>query len=117
MNDSALFPGEGAVEMLDEQEIDAEPRDLALLDAKRRQTERLAPRHEDAARVRLEGQHRHRRAARLGERAGLADQRRMALVQPVEIAHRQHRAALMLRTGARMTDDAQSGQGGVETPQ
>src|SRR5207302_4348484 len=42
------------VEMLDEQQVDAEPLDLALLDPKRGQPIRLAFRHEDAARVRLE---------------------------------------------------------------
>ena len=83
--------------MLDEQQIDPEPRDLALLDAERGQPERLAPGHEDAARVRLEGQHRRRHAGRAGTVARLADQRRMAPVQPVEIAHRQHRAARMAR--------------------
>ena len=45
------------VEMLDEQQIDPEPRDLALLDAERRQPERLGLRHEHAARMRLEGQY------------------------------------------------------------
>src|SRR5580658_3315216 len=97
--------------MLDEQEIDAEPGDLALLDAEWRQAEWLAARHEDVARMRLEGQHRGGGAARRGERAGAADQRRVALVQPIEIAHCQHRAALMRRAGARMSNDAQSGQG------
>src|SRR5579864_7490220 len=57
------FRGEGAIEMLDKEEIDAEPGDLALLDAKRRQAERLAAGHEDIAGMRLEGQHRYRRAA------------------------------------------------------
>jgi hypothetical protein len=57
------LPREFGIEMLDEQEIDAEKRDLALLDAKRRQAKRLAAGNEDVARVRLEGQYRARRAA------------------------------------------------------
>src|SRR5260370_36693381 len=43
------------VEMLDEQQVDAEPLDLALLDPERGQPERFAFRHADAARMRLEG--------------------------------------------------------------
>ena len=34
--------GEAGIEMLDEQELDPEPRDLALLDPERGQPERLA---------------------------------------------------------------------------
>ena len=48
---------------------------------------------EHVARVRLEGQHAGRRVRCAREFAQVADQRRMAAVQPVEIAHRQHRAA------------------------
>ena len=44
INYSALFFDEGEIEMLDEQQIDAEPGDLALLDAERGQPERLARR-------------------------------------------------------------------------
>src|SRR5271168_1033813 len=72
-----------AVEMLDEHEVDAEPSDLSLLDAKRGQPERLAAGQEDVARMRLEGQHRAWRAACAGETGGLGDQRCVSLVQPV----------------------------------
>src|SRR5690242_14619977 len=50
------FAGKLAIEMLDEQELDAKPGELALLDAERRQAERLGVRHKDVARMRLEGQ-------------------------------------------------------------
>ena len=111
------FRGKAAVEMLDEEKIRAEPRDLALLDAERGEPERLPAGHEDIARMRLEGQHAGRRAARFGETPGVADQRRMAFVQAIEVAHRQHRAALVGGAGTGMSDDAQSGQGGATTPE
>jgi hypothetical protein len=101
--------GEFQIEMLDEQELDPEPRDLALLDPERGQAERLALRHEDTARVRLEGQDPRRLSDRLGARACRLDQRRMAQMQPVEIAHRQHRATRMGRSGTGMSDDAEHG--------
>ena len=41
--------------------------------------------------------------------AGISDQRRMALVQPVEIAHCQHRAAPMRRSGTGMSNNAKHG--------
>ena len=96
-NDSALFFAKPSVEMLHEQQVDPEPRDLALLDPERGQPERLACRHEDAARMRLEGQHPGGLPRRLGAVARLADQRRVPQMQPIEIAQRQHRAA---RVGA-----------------
>ena len=102
--------GEGRVEMLHEQKVDAEPRDLALLDAERGQPERLGFRHEHGARVRLERQHRRRQPLRPGAPARLADQRRMAEMQPVEISHRQHRAARVGRIGTGVSDDAQHGK-------
>ena len=95
--------------MLDEQQVDPEPCDLALLDAERGQAERLASGHEDAARMRLEGQDRGGHAVGASAIAGLADQRGMALMQPVEIAHRQHRAARMARSGTGMSDDSEHG--------
>ncbi len=93
---SGALLGKGHVEMLDEQESDPEPRDLAPLDPERGQPKRLALGHEDTARVRLEGGHRRRHAIGAGAIARLADQRGMTLMQPgVEIAHRQHCAARM----------------------
>ena len=103
--------GKAEIEMLDKKEIDAEPRQFALLDAKGRQPERLGRRKKDAARMRLEGQHRGRPALPAAELARLRDQRRMTLVQPVEIAHRQHRWARMARSRAGMSDDADHGDG------
>ena len=97
--------------MLDEQEIDAEPGQFALLDPERGQPERLGSGHEHAARMRLEGQHRGRPAVLPRQVARAADQQRMAAMQPVEIAHRQHRAARMVRLGAGMSDDADHGSG------
>ncbi len=103
--------GETGVEMLDEQQIDAEPSQFALLDAKRGQPKRLGRRDENAARMRLEGQHPDRPVLRPRQIAGAADQQRMAAVQTVEIAHRQHRTARMVRLGAGMSDDADHGAG------
>ena len=100
--------------MLDEQQVDPEPRDLALLDPERGQPERLAFRHEHAARMRLEGQHPGRHAGGAGALARLADQRRVAAMQPVEIAHRQHRAARVARFGTGMADDAEHGRKSAE---
>ena len=97
--------------MLHEQEVDAEPGDLTLLDPEWGQPERLAIRHEDAARVRLEGQHPGRDAVSAGAVASFADQRRVPQMQPVEIAHRQHRAAGMRRSRIGMSDDAEHGAG------
>ena len=97
--------------MLHEQEVDAEPGDLTLLDPEWGQPERLAIRHEDAARVRLEGQDGRGRAGGAGAVPRLADQRRVPEMQPVEIAHRQHRAARVRRSGIGMADDAEHGAG------
>jgi hypothetical protein len=101
--------GEAEIEMLDKQQLDAEPRQFVLFSAERGQPERLAAGIEDAARMRLEGQDGGGRAGGAGAVAGLADQRGMALMQPVEIAHRQHRAARVARSGTGMSDDAEHG--------
>src|SRR5207237_4834507 len=90
---------ETRVEMLDEQQLDPEPRDLALLDPERGQPIGLAAGHEDAARMRLEGQHAGRLAGGMGALAGRPDQRRVPQMQPVKIAHRQDRAARMGGSG------------------
>jgi hypothetical protein len=42
--------------------------------------------------------------------AGSADQQRMTAMQPVEIAHRQNRAARVVRLGAGMSDDSDHGR-------
>ena len=96
--------------MLDEQQIDAEPGHFALLDAERRQPERFGRREEHAARMRLEGQHAGRAARFPRELARLADQHRMAAVQTIEIAHRQHRAARVVRPGTGMSYDSDHGE-------
>src|SRR6266550_2348381 len=101
--------GEFQIEMLDEQELDPEPCDLALLDPERGQAKRLALRHKDTARMRLEGQDARRRSGTLGARAGRLDQRGMPQMQPVEITHRQYRAARMGRSGTGMSDNAEHG--------
>ena len=101
--------GKGAIEMLDKQEINSEPRQFALLDPERGQPKRLARRNEHGSRMRLEGQHgggpvllpRHVACAR--------DKQRVAAMQAVEIAHRQDRAARVVRSGAGMSDDADHG--------
>jgi hypothetical protein len=98
--------GEAEIEMLDEQQIDAEARQFALLDAERRQPERLGPRKENAARMRLEGQHRGRSALGLRTVADLAKQYGMPPMQAVEIAYREDRTTRMVRAGAGMSDDA-----------
>src|SRR3954468_23228166 len=69
--------GEGGVEMLDEQELDAELGDLAFFDPERGQSERFAPGHEDGARMRLEGQDAGRYAGLPRPLAGILDQRRV----------------------------------------
>ena len=101
--------GEFQIEMLDEQELDPEPRDLALLDPKRGQAKRLALRHEDTARMRLEGQDARRLSGPPGARAGRLDQGGVSQMKPVEITHRQHRAARMGRSGTGMSNDAEHG--------
>src|SRR5439155_4926838 len=101
---------EGRVEMPDEQQFDPEPRDLALLDPKRGQPIGLAARHEDAARMRLEGQHPGRLAGGMGALAGGPDQRGVTEMQPVKIAHRQYRAARMGGSGTGMANDAEHGE-------
>ena len=97
--------------MLDEQQIDAEPGQFALLDAERRQPEGFGRRKEHAARMRLEGQHAGRAARFPRELAGPADQHRMPAVQTIEIAHRQDRAGRVVRAGAGMSDDSDHGSG------
>jgi len=99
----------GDIEVLHEQEVDAEPRQLALLDAERREAERLGGREEHAARVRLKSQHRSWPALCPREIARVADQYGMSAMQPVEIAHRENRARRMVRPGTRMADDADHG--------
>jgi hypothetical protein len=59
--------------------------------------------------VRLEGQDPGRLSDGLGARACRLDQRGMAQMQPVEITHRQHRAARVGRSGTGMSDDAEHG--------
>ncbi len=94
---------EGEVEMLDKQQIDAEPCQFALLDAERRQPEGFGRGKEHGARMRLEGQHSGRAACLPRELAGPADQHGMAAVQAIEIAHRQNRAGRVVRSGAGMS--------------
>src|SRR5256885_6860881 len=72
--------GEFQIEMLDEQELDPEPRDLALLDPKRGQAKRLALRHEDTARMRLARQGARRLFGRPGARARRPDPPRVPLI-------------------------------------
>src|SRR5208282_4998548 len=103
--------GKAEIEMLDEQQIDAESRQFALLDAERRQPERLARGKEHAARMRLEGQHRDRPALSSRQVADLADHHRMPAMQAVEIAHREDRTTRVVRSGAGMSDDADHGSG------
>src|SRR5262249_38716565 len=98
--------GKAEIEMLDEQQIDAEPRQFALLDAEWRQPERLGPGNEDAARMRFEGQHTCGRALCLSAVADLAEQYRMPAMQAVEIAHREHRTTRVVRPGTGVADDA-----------
>jgi hypothetical protein len=97
------------IEMLDEQQIDAEPRQFALLDAERRQSERLGRREEHGARVRLEGQ--YRGGPTLGPRkvVCLRDQHSVAAMQAIEIAHREDGAPWVIRSGTGMSDDANHG--------
>src|ERR1700756_3427881 len=97
--------------MLDEQEIDAEPRQFALLDTERRQPEGFGRRKEHAARMRLEGQHSGRAARFPRELASLPDQHGMPAVQTIEIAHRQDRAGRVVRPGAGMSYDSDHGSG------
>ncbi len=81
------FDRKGEIEMLNKQQIDAEPRQLALLDAERGQPKRFGCRDEHTARVRFEGQHPGWPARRSREIAHLADQHGVTAVQAVEIAH------------------------------
>ena len=60
--------------------------------------------------MRLEGQHGGGLAGGAGAVARLADQRGMTLMQPVEIAHRQHRAARVAGSGTGMANDAEHGE-------
>jgi len=59
--------------------------------------------------MRLEGQDAGRLSGRLGARASRLDQRGVSQMKPVEIAHRQHRAARMGRSGTGMSNDAEHG--------
>jgi hypothetical protein len=59
--------------------------------------------------MRLEGQHGRGYAMSPGEVAHLADQHRMSAMQTIEIAHRKNRATRVVRSGARMSDDADHG--------
>jgi len=98
--------GKAEIEMLDKQQVGAEPRQFAFLDPKRRQPERLGPGKENAARMRLEGQHRGRPALRLPTVSDLTEQHCVPAMQPIEIAYREDRATRVVRTGAGMSDDA-----------
>src|SRR6202030_1673785 len=102
---------EGEVEMLDEQQIDAESGQFTLLDAERRQPEGFGRGEEHAARMRLEGQHSGGAARFPRELAGPAGQPGMAAMQTIEIAHRQDRAGRVVRPGAGMSDDSDHGSG------
>src|SRR3984893_7068545 len=106
--DEILGPlgGEAEIEMLDEQQLDSEPRQFMLFGAERGQSERLGGRKEHTARMRLERQHGRGYAMSPGEVAHMADQHRMPAMQTIEIAHRKHRATRVVRSGARMSDDA-----------
>src|SRR5581483_11518441 len=104
------FVGELAVKFLHIERVDAEGGDLALLDPERGQAERLAARHEDRPRVRLEGQDRGRDAGVPRQVLRVADHRLMTLVEPVEIAQRQHRVRARSGSGAGMSDDAEHGR-------
>ncbi len=95
--------------MLDKQQLDAEPRQFMLFGAERGQSERLGGRKEHTARMRLERQHGRGYAMSPGEVAHIADQHRMPAMQTIEIAHRKHRATRVVRSGARMSDDADHG--------
>jgi hypothetical protein len=92
--------------MLNEQKLDPQPGQFTLFDAKRGQPERLGAGKKHAARMRFEGQHGTRPALCPCEVADPANQHRMSAMQPVEIAHGEHRATGMARSGARMSDDA-----------
>jgi hypothetical protein len=81
--------GKGEVEVLDEQKVDAEASQLALFDTQWRQPERLRPREEHLARMRLERQHTGRSLFRLRELARPAEQHGMPAVEAVEIADRE----------------------------
>ena len=97
--------------MLNEQQIDAEPGQFALLDAERRQPEGFGRGEEHAARMRLEGQHAGRAARFSRELAGPPDQHGMAAVQTIEIAQPQDRAGRVVRPGAGMSYDSDHGSG------
>ena len=106
----ALFR-EREVEVLDEQQIDAEPGQFALLDAERRQSERFGRGKEYAARMRFEGQHAGRAGGLPRKFAGPADQYGMTAVQTIEIPHRQDRAGRVVRSGAGMSYNSDHGNG------
>ncbi len=95
--------------MLDEHQIDIEPREFAFLNAERRQAKGFALGHKDGARMRLEGQHSDRFAGGMGPVARRGDQSRMTAMDPIEIAQGQYHAARMIRVGAGMSDDAEHG--------
>jgi hypothetical protein len=103
------FGGKSEIEMLDEQQVDPKPSQLPLFDPERRQAKRLGARKKYAPRMRFEGQHPARPALCLSEFADAADQRRMAAMQPVEIAHGQHRTTRMAGIWAGMSNDADHG--------
>ena len=60
--------------------------------------------------MRLESQHRQRRAARLGLALGFGDQGAVAAMHAVEIADRHHRAAQARRHVLEMAEDAHQAQ-------
>ena len=91
--------------MLDEQELNAEPSHFTLLDAKRRQPERLGSGKKDATRMRLKGQHRGGPALSLRAIANLAEQHGVPTMQAIKIAQREDRTTRVVRAGAGMSDD------------
>ena len=97
--------------MLDEQQIDAEPGQFALLDTEGRQPEGFGRGKEHAARMGLECQHARRAACFPREIAGPADQHGMAAVQAIEIADREDRAGGVVRPRAGMSYDSDHGSG------
>ncbi len=105
--------GKAEIEMLDKQQLDAEPRQFVLLGAERGQSERLGTRKENAARMRLEGQQGSGPALSPRAVAHLTDQHRVPAMQTVEIAHRQNRTRRVVRSGAGMSDDADHGSGAL----
>src|SRR6185437_5777328 len=86
--------GEIAIEMEREQQIDAERLDAPRLHAEGGQAKGRVLRPEDAARMRLEGEDGRGHAQAARDRTGLADDPLMAEMDAVEVALRDHRAAL-----------------------